>query len=436
VSKLRAVLANTVWIGGARMVQAVVAFGVGVYMARHLGPASSGVLAYAASFVGLFAGVAALGLDTIVVRELSQRGPRAEDPDAVVASAFVLRVLGSAAGVVLTALAVVAFEHDRGTIVLIAVSTFSLVLRPLSVIELYFQARLASKHVVLVQLVALGIASAIRLVAIALGAPLVVFALAVVVETAVAMLGFVLAFRSHIGRPFRFAAPRGLIAKLFSDAWPLALTSILIFAYLNADRVIVRSLLDERSVGLYGVSISITTTIQFLPMALGQSAFPTLIEARSDPVVYDKRLQGLMNVLLWGAIAFSATIALLAGFIVERLYGANWSAAATVLRIYVWGAPFTVMGMVASYWLVAENLQRFYPLRVLASLVCCVGLDFALIPRLGLTGAAVGALVAQLLSSTGVFLLSQRTRLMPLMQLRAVLFPVRWLAQRFASAEA
>jgi Na+-driven multidrug efflux pump len=72
-----------------------------------------------------------------------------------------------------------------------------------------------------------------------------------------------------------------------------------------------------------------------------------------------------------------------------------------------------------------EDLQRLYPVRILASVCTCVALNLLLIPRWGISGAAVATLVAQFVSSTVVFTFSPQTRLMPRMQLRALALPIR-----------
>ena len=61
---------NTGWLFFERIIGMAVTFFVGVYVARYLGPANFGLLSYAGSFVGLFMGISALGLNNIVVREL------------------------------------------------------------------------------------------------------------------------------------------------------------------------------------------------------------------------------------------------------------------------------------------------------------------------------------------------------------------------------
>ena len=61
---------NTSWLLAERIIRMGVLLFVGIYVARYLGPERYGLLSYSNSFVGIFTGIALLGLDGIVVREL------------------------------------------------------------------------------------------------------------------------------------------------------------------------------------------------------------------------------------------------------------------------------------------------------------------------------------------------------------------------------
>lgn len=67
-----------------------ITFFVGVYVARYLGPANFGLLSYAGSFVGLFAAIGTLGVDSILVRELVKDEKRRDE---LLGTTFVLKVI-------------------------------------------------------------------------------------------------------------------------------------------------------------------------------------------------------------------------------------------------------------------------------------------------------------------------------------------------------
>jgi O-antigen/teichoic acid export membrane protein len=313
-------------------------------------------------------------------------------------------------------------SHVRMLVLIIAIG---ILFQPISIADLYFQSRLQSKYVVYAQMMALAIASAVRIILIQLRAPLIGFAIALLLETVLSMLALAWFYRRHYGNLRFFSVSKSVAVRLLAETWPLALTVILTSMYVNIDRVLIKQLLGDASAGKYAVVLSLSTALYFIPLAFGQSLFPSLVEARENTALYHQRLQQAFDVLLWTAVALALPVTFAAGPIIGLLYGPAYAGAGEALAILIWSAVVTFVGLVTSYWLVVENLQRLYPIRIFASLCTCVLLNVLLIPRLGIRGAAIATVAAQFVSSTVVYAFNPRTRLMVQMQLRALALPVR-----------
>jgi O-antigen/teichoic acid export membrane protein len=417
-------------LGAARIAQLAVGFTVGVSVARYLGPADSGVLAYSISFAALFSSAAALGLDSIVVRDLAAAQDQTNAAtEEILSAAFMLRLAASPATLLLIAAASMIANQDAHTRLLVLIVASSVLFQPITIIDLYFQSRVQSKYVVYAQIMALVVVSLTRIILIGFKAPLMGFAIVTVAETALSMLGLAYLYKRHRGNLPRPHADKSIAYRLLREAWPLALTGVLTSIYINVDRVLIKQLLGNASAGKYAVVVSISSALYFVPVAFGQSIFPSLVEARSDAALYHRRLQQAFDTLLWAAIGLALPITLFAEPLMQRLYGAAYSGSGSALAILIWSAVVTFLGLVTSYWLVAENLQRLYPIRIFASLCTSVALNLVLIPQWGIRGAAVATVTAQFVSSTIVYVFSSRTRLMVTMQLRALALPFRlWTA--------
>lgn len=428
------ILTNTAYLGAARMLQLFVGFTIGIFVARYLGPENAGALAYAVSFVALFSSAADLGLDAIVIRDLAANEPDSVASETILSSAFVLRMLASPATFAIVAVGSMLVDHDARMRILIVIVASGVIFQPMSIVDLYFQARVQSKYVVYAQLAALAVVSAARVMLVHFNATLMAFAAVTVAETALSMCGLAYVYRKHRGHLPRLSASKQVAIRLLTEAWPLALTGVLTSVYINVDRVLVKHLLGNASAGKYAVVVSISTALYFVPMAFGQSLFPSLIEARRDAALYEKRLQQAFDTLLWAAVFIALPVTLIAEPLMRLLYGAPYAGSGAALAIVVWSAVVTFLGLVTSYWLVAENLQRIYPIRILASLCTCVVLNLVLVPRLGIRGAAVATVVAQFVSSTIVYAFSRNTRVLIVMQLKALVLPYRlwasWTSER------
>jgi O-antigen/teichoic acid export membrane protein len=82
---------NTAWLFSEQILRLIAGFFVGVWVARYLGPEKFGLFSYALAFVFIFQGIAKLGLDGIVVRDLVQEP---EKRDVYLGTSFWLKLLG------------------------------------------------------------------------------------------------------------------------------------------------------------------------------------------------------------------------------------------------------------------------------------------------------------------------------------------------------
>src|SRR5690349_7397123 len=81
---------NIVWLVSEKAIRFVFAFTIGAWTARYLGPISFGKFNYSFAFVALFAGIASLGLDALIVRDFVSSKFNKNN---VVSTAFFIRLI-------------------------------------------------------------------------------------------------------------------------------------------------------------------------------------------------------------------------------------------------------------------------------------------------------------------------------------------------------
>ena len=113
---------NVSWLVGERSLLLVLNFVVSVWFINYLGPSLYGKYAYAVSFATLFATLATLGLNNIVIRELSRS---ADDHGQILGTAFVMRLGSSAITFGLIAIAIFLVSDDPTTRLLVLVVAVS-----------------------------------------------------------------------------------------------------------------------------------------------------------------------------------------------------------------------------------------------------------------------------------------------------------------------
>ena len=182
---------NTSWLFFERVIGMAVGLFVGVYVARYLGPANFGLLSYAGSFVGLFAGIATLGLDNIVVRELVKDEKKRDE---LLGTTFVLKVIGSVLVIGMLTIAIRFTNNDNFTNLLIFIIAIGTIFQSFNVINCYFQAKVLSKYMVYVQLLSSISCSVIKLLLIYFNMGLIYFAIVTVLQSIVSVSGFIVMY--------------------------------------------------------------------------------------------------------------------------------------------------------------------------------------------------------------------------------------------------
>ena len=310
---------------------------------------------------------------------------------------------------------------DTESRALVAIACLALPFLALDVIDLNFQAALASRVSVIVRVFSLVAGGAMRLVAIAGHASLRAFAWIGVLEALLTGLGLVLAHRVIDRGTGRWRVHRETARSLLAEAWPLLLSGLAVVVYTRIDQVMLGMLVGEGAVGVFAAATRLSEAWYFVPTAIVSSVTPALVEARERDVAgYLARLERLFRGLARLSMVVALGLSVLSGPLVAWCYGGRYAAAGPVLAIHAWTAVFVSLGVAQGQWNVNEGLGRLLLQRTLLA----AGLNILLngvLPRAGAAGAAIATLVSQAFATVIANALDGRTRGILRMQLRAFL---------------
>jgi O-antigen/teichoic acid export membrane protein len=392
---------------------------VTIWVARYLGPQQFGLLNFAAAFVGLFATVAGLGLQSIVVRDIVLDQTCKEE---TLGTCAVLQLIGGVLAFVLILGAIFWLRPDDVMAMWVVAILGSMMLFKASEVAMYwFEAQVLSKYTVWVQNGTFLGFVAVKIVLITGNAPLLAFAWATLAEAALSAL-FLLAMLGVKGLGLSKLKVSLVRAKgLLEDSWPLLLTGLAISTYMKIDQIMLGQMLGDQAVGLYSAATRFSEVWYFVPSMIVSSVFPSLLAIKKQSEEqYRQRLQHLYNLMVWVAVAVALPMTFLAGPIVVMLYGPAYIEAGTVLAIHVWAAVFVFLGVASSQWFVTENRQILSFQRALLGAVINIVLNYFFIPKYGIEGAAYATVMAQ--ASVGILydLFQKETRPMFFMKLKSL----------------
>lgn len=413
------IAANMVWLLADRIVRLGVGLLVSVWVARYLGPQLFGVYSYAIAFVGLFGFVSTLGLDSIVVRDIVHAP---QDANEILGTAFSLKLIGAVVTLLAaTSIGTLAQASDPVMPILIGLVAAGTLFQAFDVIDFWFQSQVRSKYTVYARNTAFLILSLIKVLLILLHAPLIAFACAALAEIVLGAIGLIAAYQLTGQTVRRWRTSLARARMLLSVSWPLMLSSIAVWVYMRIDQVMLGLLADTRALGVYSAAVRLSEVWYFIPIAIVSSVFPAVVRSKAiDEKLYYERLQRLFNLMVVLSYVIVIPLTLLAGPIINLLYGPSYSEASRMFIVLMWAGLFVGLGVAREAWLVNEGLTRFSFATAVAGAITNVVLNIVLIPRWGGFAAAWATLAAQAVAVTLSTLLYARTRRIFVMQMKAL----------------
>lgn len=370
---------------------------VGIWVARYLGPEQFGVFSYVLAFTTIFGGIAKFGLDGIFVRELIHQ-PKLQD--IYMGTAFWLKVIGAVMVTVFMACIVPFTSNDATTNLYIFIIAGGLFFQSFEVVEFYFQSQVLAKLISICKVIQLIFSSIIKVYLVLIQADLFWFVCVTSLDMFSLAFSYFIAYRIKGNASFFKCFDIEIAKKLLKDSWMLVFSSMVVMIYMRIDQIMIKEMLGDYEVGIYSAAVKLSEAFYFIPVLLSASVFPAIINARKESAaLYQKRMQRLYTFLIWLAIIVALPITLLSEWLIMLLYGEAYLPAGQVLMIHIWAAVFVFMGVAFSKYLLAENLQKIAFQRALMGAIANVCLNFILIPKYGLKGAAIATLLAQFMAN-------------------------------------
>jgi PST family polysaccharide transporter len=418
--KLRAVIANTGWLVGDRILRMGVSLIIGVWVARYLGVQQYGLFNYAAAFVSLFSPFATLGLDSLVIRDLVHDSSKKEE---ILGTTFWLKVLSGVCSLLLALGCIFLLrKNDLLTIGLVAILSAVAIFQALDTIDFWFQSRVQSKYSVIAKNTAFVIVAFIKVALITIHAPLIAFAWATLAETALGAVGLAIIYKvkgySILSWRWRFP----LAKSLLKESWPLMFSVFAIVIYVKIDQIMLGQMVGDGAVGIYSAATRISEIWYFIPMTIASSVTPSIYEAKqTSEVLYYQRIKRFLRLMILASLAISLPMSFLSGRIITLLFGNGYGGAGTILSIHIWASLFVFMGVAISPWYIAEGLTHLAMYRTLIGAITNIILNIFLLPRYSGLGAAIATVISYSFSDFFSNAIHPKTRKIFILQIQSIL---------------
>jgi len=387
------ILGNTGWLMTDRILRLGINLVVGVWLARYLGPDQFGLYNYAIALISLLTTLAALGLDTLVVRELVNQP---DDSNSILGTVFFLKLISSsmALGLGLTIVPLLS-NSDETLHSLVAVLGLGMVLQSADALDFWFQAQMQPRFSVMARTIALLLTSLIKALLILGSAPILAFAWVRCAELGLGAVGLILFYLRQGDSPRYWQLSRQWIRRLLREGLPLMLSGVAIIFYMRVDQIMLGIMAGDQALGIYSAAVRVSELWYFVPVAIAAAVTPAIVESRRDNLAqYYDRLQQVLTALVALAYGIAILISLSAGAIVHYGFGEPYADASPVLMVHIWALIPVCLSLGRDIWILAEGQAISSLLMSVIGALANILFNLYLIPAYGAMGAAIATVIS------------------------------------------
>ncbi|MBA4058453.1 MAG: flippase, partial [Marivirga sp.] len=350
------ILKNIGWLFFDRVFRMGMALVVGAWVARYLGPEQYGSINYLMATIGLFASFAALGLDSMIVKEIVEHPDKTGN---IMSTVFSMRILSGIVSFVVCVAVFFYLKHDDMHVFYIGVVlAVTLIANAMATISFYYQSQVNSKVSVITQSIAYILISIAKIIFILLEGSLMVFAVITTMEVVVSGLFMLVSYRKISKQYLFLKIDKALAIKLLSQSWPLIFAGFMVMIYMRIDQIMLGELVGNYEVGTYTAALKLSEIWYFIPGIISTSLFPSIIEAKKiSEEIYLRRSQKLFDILFFISISLAIFVTFTSDIIIHIIYGDQYKDAAIILAIHIWTSVFVFFGSASSNFFIIENLQ-------------------------------------------------------------------------------
>ena len=387
------VIKNAAWIIGCKIIQSVLSVAISVISARYLGPANYGLLSYAASLTAFFLPFMKLGMDAILVRDLVSEPEKESE---ILGTAITMNLISA----VLCMLGIAVFSSianagERETVIVCTLYSLILAAQAVEMIQYWFQAKLLSKYFALAMLFATTALLLYKIHLIQNNRSLVWFAISYALKVVIVDIILLVIYRKHVDSRFCFSAGRA--ARMLQQGKYYIISDLMVIIFTQTDRLMLKLMIGDAFTGYYSAAVTIVGFASFIAVGLIDSARPSILESKKrDQQEYERKLTQLYSILFYYSLLFCSFMMIFSPLLVKILYGAAYAPSSGVLRIIVWYSTFSYLGSARSIWILSEGRHKVLWRANASGAIANIVLNFILIPRFGINGAAFASLLTQL----------------------------------------
>jgi O-antigen/teichoic acid export membrane protein len=394
MSMSKLIVKNTLAISIANFVGIFLSFVFIAAFARYLGVRNYGIFAFAFAFVALFRVAMDLGLNALIIREISKYK---EKSSFYFGNSLIIEILSSAATIVIIFVLAILMGYDEETIYVVLIASFIFSIEIITwVIYSIFNAYEVRNLEALTQIIGKIIYVFVGFIGIYLHFSLIQIMLLFLVQPLIMFIVGYFLMTTKVFKPC-------IVIEI--QKWPMLIKMSLPFAigwlffdlYFNIDMTMISIFIGTDDVAYYSVAYRIISAFFIIPVALSGSLMPIFsrLYIQSHEVLA-RSYQKIIKYLIIIGIPTTIGMTIISDITIIAIFGSQYINSIPALQILVWILAFHFITYFDGLVLGAINQQNLTIISLCIIIFINIALNLLFIPYFSYIGAAVVTVISEI----------------------------------------
>ena len=368
-----------------------------ITIARKLGVAHFGLLAFAVSFTRLFGFFTRFGFKYLISRDV------AKEPDKTghyLGSILVVKLLLSVA-ILLVIISILQFTHyDSVKITVIYIAMFVVILDSfIEFLNSFFRAYQKAEYEALVKTILHVLTVTSGLTVLFLGYGVVSL---ISVRFLVYFFTFVFCFSLVVKKTSKpnFSIQRSHILYLIKSSLPFAMVGVFVVINTQMGTILLSFIKGDEATGWYSAAHRLCGVVGFIPVAFVGAVLPAMSKFSHQNLKHKliKTYEGTIKSLIIIILPIAVGTSILADHFILMIYGTGFQESIIVLRILIWLLVFSFVnhGFLSAFATINKE-KTFVRFQFIGTIIHFC-LNISLIPILGVVGVSIAAVFSQMVT--------------------------------------
>lgn len=396
MGKSRSFTVNLSWIFVENLAHASVSFLLNIVVARTLSISDFGIINYAAAWIAFFYSIASLGINSVINKFTTENTTRSNK---YLCSAIFSRIISAFISIIAVAITVLVMNARDPTTFWVSIIQSSIILFAVGdTLVFWFRYHHQAKTVATLRMISFVFSALIRIIAILIFHNIYIYTVGLVAEAAFFSFLLIFQYRNMYTKKIDISFHKS--TEILKSSYPFIFSAILATIYAQTDRIMIKSLMGNAEVAYYSIALTVAGIMSIVVGAVTEGFRAEIFKClKTNREKYFLRFRQIYAIAFWICIIYGIFVTLFAKQILSILYGSKYIEASNCLALVVWYTSFSYLGTINNIYMVAENKEKWVQITTLSGAAFNVLLNFVLIPRIGINGAALSSLITQFLAN-------------------------------------